>query len=261
MIKPFVDSKLSFRWFFCILLKKYTANAAFVLCVVLWASGELQAQSVFSKIKGFLPNIPPEAQLITAVQTDNVMLVEALLKAGLTPAVTQPSPPQYSLLHLAAWENAEKSLSVLLKHPQVQVDVLSALGETPLMIAALKGYLGVAQQLLKAGAYPNKTGWTPLHYAASAGNVEMMQLLLDAHAYIDAESPNKTTPLMMAARSKEIGVVKFLLDEGADMTLKNEQGFSAIDFAEKAGAQDIAQGLRERARKIAERQAKPAWLR
>lgn len=238
-------------------------RALTVLCAVLLCAlgGAVQAQSVFSKIKGFLPNIPPEAQLMTAVQMDNALLVEALLQAGLTPAVAQTVPPQYSLLHLAAWENAEKSLSVLLKHPAVQVDLLSTLGETPLMIAALKGYVGLAQQLLKAGAYPNKTGWTPLHYAANSGSIEMVRLLLDAHAYIDAESPNKTTPLMMAARSKDIGLVKFLLDEGADMNLKNEQGFSAIDFAEKAGAQDIAQGLKDRAKKIIERQAKPAWLR
>jgi uncharacterized protein len=234
----------------------------FCCCIALcMASSHAQVQSVFAKIKDFLPNIPPEVQFINAVKRNDAVAVQAFLDAGLSPQLAETTAPHYALPHLAAWENADKALAVLLKHPKTQADASSQLGETPLMIAALKGHAGIARQLLAAGAYPNKTGWAPLHYAATNGNVEMMQILLDAHAYIDAESPNKTTPLMMAARSKNILAVKFLLDEGADVTLKNELGLSAIDFADKSEAKDIADGLRERAKKLAAREAKPAWLR
>ncbi len=232
-----------------------------MMALSLVATRGAQAQSVFSKIKDFLPNVPPETQLINAVKRNDAVSVQAFLDGGLSPLLAEATAPNYSLAHLAAWENADKALAVLLKHPQAQPDVSSQLGETPLMIAALKGHAGIARQLLAAGAYPNKTGWAPLHYAASSGNIELMQILLEAHAYIDAESPNKTTPLMMAARSKSILAVKFLLDAGADVTLKNELGFTAIDFADKSEAKDIADGLRDRAKKMAERQAKPAWLR
>ncbi len=67
-----------------------------------------------------------------------------------------------------------------------------------------------------------------------------MRTLLDASAYIDAESPNKTTPLMMAARYGSEQAVKLLFEEGADPTLRNEQGLSAADFARKAEREGIA---------------------
>ena len=76
--------------------------------------------------------------------------------------------------------------------------------------------------------------------AASAGNVQLVQLLLDNFAYIDAESPNGSTPLMMAARYGSADAVKVLLDAGADPTLKNAQGLSAVDFAQKAQRNDSA---------------------
>jgi ankyrin repeat protein len=77
----------------------------------------------------------------------------------------------------------------------------------------------------------NREGWTPLHYAASKGHREMMRLLLENDAYIDSESANGTTPLMMAAFSKSPLAVKLLLEEGADPTLVNNGNASALDIA------------------------------
>ncbi|RZJ53105.1 MAG: ankyrin repeat domain-containing protein, partial [Acidovorax sp.] len=99
----------------------------------------------------------------------------------------------------------------------------------------------------------NKTGWAPLHYAASAGSAahrQIIALLLENHAYIDAASPNGTTPLMMAAHYASLESVQLLLDEGADPTLKNQLGLTATDFAMRASRTDsatkIAEALRRR---------------
>jgi uncharacterized protein len=64
--------------------------------------------------------------------------------------------------------------------------------------------------------------------------------LLDQNAYIDAESPNGTTPLMMAAHYGTPEAVKLLLEAGADPSLKNQLGLTAIDFANRASREDSA---------------------
>jgi ankyrin repeat protein len=73
-----------------------------------------------------------------------------------------------------------------------------------------------------------------LHYAASGGHAAVIQLLLEHFAYVDSESPNGTTPLMMAAQYGTPEAIEALLAAGADPTLKNQRGLTALDFARKS---------------------------
>ena len=86
----------------------------------------------------------------------------------------------------------------------------------------------------------NKPGWAPLHYAASYSQLEVMHLLIEHSAYLDAASPNGTTPLMMAAKYGNASAVKLLLEAGADPTVKNELALTALDFADQAQRFDSA---------------------
>ena len=58
-----------------------------------------------------------------------------------------------------------------------------------------------------------------------------MVLLLDRGAPIDAPGPNKTTPLMMAARYGAEATVDLLLARGADKRLRNDRDLDAAGFA------------------------------
>ncbi|MBT9549292.1 MAG: ankyrin repeat domain-containing protein [Hydrogenophaga sp.] len=149
-------------------------------------------------------------------------------------------------LHVALREDSIKVVNFLLSQRTVKVESRNAQGESPLMIAAIRGQLASAKRLIERGAEVNKTGWTPLHYAASRtepDGVDMVRLMLQHHAYIDAESPNKSTPLMMAAHYGYSDVVRLLLEEGADPSLRNEQGLTAVDFARRARRDDMAELL------------------
>lgn len=180
-----------------------------------------------------------------AVKIDDAGAVSALLERGFDPNVTEPERNDTGLI-LALRESSTKVFEVLLNTKDIDLEAKSRNGDSALMIATFKGNRAAVDALIAKGAEVNRPGWTALHYAASTGNDDIVKLLLDNAAYIDAESPNGTTPIMMAARSGHIYTVKLLLDEGADATLKNALGMTAIDLAERNDHRDIAEGLRHR---------------
>ena len=167
-----------------------------------------------------------------AIQQDNAFVVRELLGRGFDP--NTPNPQGQQALFLALKYPSLKVVEVLLSDPNTTVEIRNASDESPLMLAALKGLTELCQQMILRDADVNKPGWAPLHYAATGASIPTMQLLLDNHAYIDAASPNGSTPLMMAAMYGNDAAVKLLLNSGADPTLKNIQGLSAIDFATQA---------------------------
>ncbi|MDB5732836.1 MAG: ankyrin repeat-containing protein [Variovorax sp.] len=167
-----------------------------------------------------------------AIKGDDAGAVSQLLQRGFDPNTRDPHG-QTGLL-TALREPSPKVIKVLLESPKTDVDAVDEKDESPLMLAALKGLKVEVNALLKRDAAVNKTGWAPLHYAATSGQLDIMRLLLENHAFIDAQSPNGTTPLMMAAMYGSTAAVKLLLDEGADPLMKNEKGLSAADFAQRA---------------------------
>ncbi|MES2950081.1 MAG: ankyrin repeat domain-containing protein [Pseudomonadota bacterium] len=172
-----------------------------------------------------------------AIQRDDAGAVRGLLTRGFDPNTVNPKGVHGLVVALQV--PAPKVIAALLEIPATQAEVRTVNDESPLMLAALKGYLEVCQQLIARGADVNKPGWTPLHYAATGGHLAIMRLLLDNHAYIDAASPNGSTPLMMAARYGTRDAVQLLADAGADPTVKNAVGLTAIDFALQVQRDDV----------------------
>jgi ankyrin repeat protein len=167
-----------------------------------------------------------------AIALDQAPTVQDLLNRGFDP--NSVNPKGQAALLLALRVPAFSVAQVLIAHPDTRIEVRSDKDEGPLMLAALKGQLGLCRQLIARDADINKPGWAPLHYASTNGNAQIVQLLLDHYAYIDAESPNGSTPLMMAAMYGSSDAVKVLLDAGADAGIKNAIGLTALDFAQKA---------------------------
>ena len=174
-----------------------------------------------------------------AIRRDDASTITALVARGFDPNTLDPKGQNGLMMALA--EPAPKAAQALLQVSKIDVNAHNRQGETPLMIASLNGELDLVRELIAKGADINKPGWTPLHYAATRGHLEIMSLLLENSAYIDAASPNGTTPLMMAASYGTPAAVKLLLDEGADPTLKNQKGLNAINFAQRASRPDSAE--------------------
>jgi ankyrin repeat protein len=101
--------------------------------------------------------------------------------------------------------------------------------------------------LLAKGAAVNRPGWSPLHYAAASGDDEIVRVLLQKGARVDATSPAGTglfTPLMMAAREGHDSTALLLIEQGADPKLKNSEGLTAAQIAERAGRQHVVAALK-----------------
>lgn len=198
-----------------------------------------------------------------AVNIDNVSSVNSLLAAGFDPN-TLDEKGQVAL-YVALREEAPRVTNALLAHPALKADLSNAAGETPLMMAALRGNVAAAAALISKGAAVNRPGWTPLHYAVSGrgsnttsnptstnnstNNSEaMVQLLLEKGAALEALSPNKTTPLMMASRYGSEELALLLLARGASAKARNDQGLDAADFARLAWREALARRLDEAGR-------------
>jgi len=176
-----------------------------------------------------------------AIEGDDAATVTALLQRGFDPN-SRDAEGQVALL-LALRQPAPAVAEVLWAQPRLQVDAVNPHGETPLMMAALRGNLPWMQRLLERGARVHRSGWAPLHYAASGPEPQAVALLLDRGAPVDARSPNGTTPLMMAARYGHERSVELLVRRGADLRLRNQLDLGAADFAREAGREALARQL------------------
>lgn len=171
--------------------------------------------------------------LFVAIIRDDVGSLAKLLARGVDPNSRDPNG-QPALI-VAIRRESPRAFDLLLAHPTLDPDAANAADETALMLTAIAGDVDASRKLLARGAKAQRPGWSPIHYAASGPSADMTKLLLDSGASVDAESPNGTTPLMLAAGHAPEATVELLLQRGADPRRRNQRGLQAIDFAEAGG--------------------------
>jgi hypothetical protein len=167
--------------------------------------------------------------------------IAALIQQGADPnrVDAEGQPTLVQTVRHQAWQTYEG----VLKQPSIDLEATNRNGETALMLLSVLGETQRVQHLLDRGARVNKLGWSPLHYAAARGHVDIAQLLIRRQAIINAPSPDGTTPLMMAALSKNETMVQLLLDAGAEPTTQNLSNLNAADWARSANATGLAKKL------------------
>lgn len=176
---------------------------------------------------------------------DDVSGIQSLIKSGVSPNTLDPKGNP--MLIVAIRDKSFKVIDLLLANQAIDVNLVNKSGENPLMIASIEGELPVVETLvLKKKAQVNNSGWTALHYACATGKLSVAEFLVANGAKVNALSPSETTPLMMAVNSGNEVLIKFLLDNGADLRMRNHEGYSAIDVAVLFNKDDIRQGLMSR---------------
>ncbi|MGQ3053883.1 MAG: ankyrin repeat domain-containing protein [Roseateles sp.] len=189
-----------------------------------------------------LTQAAPIDDLVKAAEMDDGRTVLGLLLKGVDP--NQHDARGRRAIFVAVHEGSQRALDSLLASPLTRVDEANAEGETPLMIAAIRGALPAVQALVKRGAAVNRAGWTPLHYACSGPDNGVAAFLIAQGAELNARSENGTTPLMMAARYGNSDLVPLLIKAGAEPRAANEQELTAADFAQRGERDKLAAELR-----------------
>ena len=76
-----------------------------------------------------------------------------------------------------------------------------------------------------------ETGFSPCLVAAGLGQVEALAFLVENGVNVNEVTARGTSTLMLAAAQGHISMVNWLLNNGADITLKNESNDTVLSYA------------------------------
>ena len=180
------------------------------------------------------------AELKSAMEQEDVNQIQQMVRQN-PELVNVKDENGRTPLHFAAWEENADFARFLLGH-QAEVDVKDKWGRTPLFIATYEEPLvfdrvPTVSLLLENGADVNardNSGDTPLHMAAM-GETEVVKVLIEYGAEVNAVNDTGETPLHKAVRHPEYKVVQELLLHGGLKTLRNFEGLTPVQIAEKRG--------------------------
>ncbi|XP_066278888.1 ankyrin repeat domain-containing protein 16-like isoform X2 [Branchiostoma lanceolatum] len=116
-------------------------------------------------------------------------------------------------------------------------------GDSVLHYAARHGQVAVLRYVCEdCGLSPetgNVDGKRPLHEAAQAGHTECVRYLVGRSVQIDVLKRADWTPIMLACTKTNLTVVKLLREAGADLTIRNKDGWNCFHIACREGDVNI----------------------
>ena len=122
--------------------------------------------------------------------------------------------------------------------------------QTALLVAARHGYLEAAKVLLEYGADIEKTRddeparIRPLHWAARAGHPGVVKLLLDAGAEINPPMTLfRDIPILQAAKHGAFDVVDLLIDRDADFNFVGPENRTVLFYVARRGSTKLMEKL------------------
>ncbi len=130
-----------------------------------------------------------------------------------------------------------KAVELVEKAGSTVVNYRTADGGSGLHVALRRRSANWVGYLLAHDADPNladKNGDTPLILGARIGFSEGVERLLRARALVDKSNRLGETPLIVAVQGRQAGIVKMLLEAGADPDKADHAaGYSARDYAKR----------------------------
>lgn len=153
-----------------------------------------------------------------------------------------------SPVHIAALSGFLALLDYLLEHGRLdEIDKIDSWGFRPFYWACQNGDIYVVQRLVKAGADINARrrdgNFTALGIAADKSHDEIVQYLLEQGAEVDVQDQDYGTPLYIAAENGSLPIVQQLLEHRANINLSGGLHRRPLNAASYYGHLEVVQFL------------------
>jgi ankyrin repeat protein len=152
-----------------------------------------------------------------------------------------------NLFEAAAVGKMDVVAQLVFTHPEA-INFYAEDGFTPLGLACYFGHYEVARYLVLKGAdvnLPSNNGFRvyPLHSAAAGDYTDIARMLIENNAQVNVKQEAGATALHSAAQNGNIDLLILLLEHGADVSARMEGGKLPADLAREKGHSEIADAL------------------
>ena len=140
-------------------------------------------------------------------------------------------------LHDAIEKGETAKVKQLLAKGNVNFKSTNANGFLPLQVAVMYGHADVCELLIKKGENVNEQDYAgrmaPIHVAAGKRNLPraVWTVLLENGADVNIKDRYGRTPLHLIARAGDPAIAKLLMQKGARSNVRDQQGKTPLDIA------------------------------
>ena len=183
-------------------------------------------------------------------------IAKLLLKNGAN--INDKNDIGWTPLMAASQGGCFKMVKLLIKR-NADINAIGYNGYTALWYALGSRHFKIAKLLIKKKAdmdaqfnpdceYSNcdELGFTPLQYYSKFGDLEIVKFLIENNADINKKNPEGNTAFLIALINREDDVARFLLQKGAEIKDKNYSDYTPLMAASWAGNYKIVKALIKR---------------
>lgn len=188
------------------------------------------------------------ASVLAAVESRDIAALQQALAAG--DPVDEINANGQTPLLVAVWNNDVDAARLLIE-AGANVNAKDRIADSPYLVAGAEGRVEILRLILDRGAdleSTNRFGGTALIPAAEKGHPEAVAMLIAAGVDVDHVNNLGWTALLEAVILTDGGptaqrVVQLLLEAGADRTIPDSQGQTALEHARARGFDEMVRLL------------------
>ena len=197
-------------------------------------------------LDALLKEMPALARARTSHYVSPLMLSCYFKKPDIT-ALLLKYLDEISLFEASAAGKFDVVTQLVYTHPEA-INFFAEDGFTALGLACYFGHYDIARYLVLKGAdvnLPSNNGFRvyPLHSAVAGNYTQIARMLIENNAQVNVKQQAGATALHSAAQNGNIDLLILLLEHGADVSIRMEGGKLPADLAREKGFVEIADAL------------------